>query len=99
MYEIVEKIEVPALLEQLAEECAELGKAALKLSRILRRENPTPVTHEDAVDALAEESADVSLCLNLLKEVYQFDTAQIQIEKYNRWIARLNQMESGCSIE
>lgn len=41
---MTECIGVPAMLEQLAEECAECGKAALKLSRILRKENPTPVS-------------------------------------------------------
>ena len=31
-------------LAQLAEECAELGKAALKLRRVYDGRNPTPVT-------------------------------------------------------
>lgn len=37
-----------ALLEQVAEECTELGHAALKLARKYRNENPTPVTEEEA---------------------------------------------------
>lgn len=40
---IVEKIGEAARWEQLAEECAELGHAALKVARILRGENPAPV--------------------------------------------------------
>ena len=59
---IVDYIGYPAMLEQLAEECAELGKAALKLARIVRRENPTPVTREDAEIALIEEYTDVVQC-------------------------------------
>mgnify|MGYP004459083409 CR=1 FL=1 len=59
---IVDYIGYPAMLEQLAEECAELGKAALKMARIFRRENPTPVTREDAEIALIEEYTDVVQC-------------------------------------
>lgn len=59
---IVDYIGYPAMLEQLAEECAELGKAALKMARIVRRENPTPVTGEEAEIALIEEYTDVVQC-------------------------------------
>lgn len=59
---IVDYIGYPAMLEQLAEECAELGKAALKLARILRKENPTPVTKEEALENLREEYTDVVQC-------------------------------------
>lgn len=47
MKEIIDKVGESAILEQLAEECAELAKAALKLSRVMRKENPTPVTVND----------------------------------------------------
>lgn len=56
---IVDTIGLPAVLEQLAEECCELGQAALKLSRILRRENPTPVSIEVAQFDFAVEAGDV----------------------------------------
>lgn len=49
----------PATLEQLAEESAELAQAALKLARILRMENPTPVTAAQARQELIEEWTDV----------------------------------------
>ena len=39
---IIEEIGEAAMLEQLAEECTELAKAALKMARIIRKENPTP---------------------------------------------------------
>lgn len=41
---MIEAIGSPAMLEQLAEEATELAQAALKAARILRKENPTPVT-------------------------------------------------------
>ena len=45
---IIEEIGEAAMLEQLAEECTELAKAALKMARIIRKENPTPVTEKMA---------------------------------------------------
>lgn len=56
---MVDLVGEPATLEQLAEECAELGKAALKVARIIRNENPTPVTIKEADASLLEEWTDV----------------------------------------
>lgn len=53
------------VLCQLAEEAAELGQAALKLRRALEGVNPTPVPVNEAEARLAEEVADVLLCLEL----------------------------------
>ena len=58
------------LLAQLAEECCELGQAALKLRRALDGTNPTPVKWTDADDHLREEAADVLLCLAALGPLY-----------------------------
>lgn len=44
MKNIVDRIGLPALLEQTAEECTELAHACLKEARRLRGENPTPKT-------------------------------------------------------
>lgn len=52
---MIEKIGTPAMLEQLAEEAAELSQAALKLARVLRGENPTPVTRREVRKHLIEE--------------------------------------------
>lgn len=84
---IATKIGTPALLEQLGEECAELGKAALKEARRLRGENPTPVTEAEARANLAEEAADVLNCLVELSRIY-FDVDQygiIRERKVKRW--------------
>lgn len=60
---IVDKLETPELLTQLAEEAAELGKAAMELRRALDGRNPTPVSVVDAMHNLQEEMADVLLCM------------------------------------
>ncbi len=92
MYLIVSKIGLPATLEQLAEESAELSQAALKLARIIRAENPTPVGYCQAVDSLKEEIGDVRLCLNVLSDAFVLDTEEIEQVKHNRWLDRLSGM-------
>ena len=47
------------LLAQLAEECSEAAKAALKLRRARDGVNPTPVSEEEAFGNLVEELADI----------------------------------------
>lgn len=87
---IIDKIGEAAALEQLAEEAAELAQAAQKLARIVRGENPTPVTREQAFSSLVEELSDVTLCVNVLETKYgNFDTKAITAMKYQRWLDRL----------
>ena len=85
------------LLCQLAEECAELSKAALKLRRVYSGENPTPVKRSEAYNNLVEEIADVTLCLEVLGmnniEVL-YNTGRMWEEKSARWMRRLK--ERGC---
>lgn len=89
---IISKIGIPATLEQLAEEADELGHAALKLSRVIRGENPTPVGYSQAVDSLLEEVADVRNCLNALVDAFPglVNTEKVESIKMNRWFDRLN---------
>ena len=61
-------IGTPAVLEQLAEESADLAQAALKFARKLRDENPTPKSEEECLQDLLEELADVKLCMEVLKK-------------------------------
>lgn len=56
----------PALLELTAEECVELAHACLKLARVIRQENPTPVTSDEAIANVEEEIADVDICIDEL---------------------------------
>lgn len=77
-----------ALLEQLAEESAELAKAALKQARILRGNNPTPVTLEEAAANVQEEFTDVCHCAYEL--MIERDFAQMS-RKQERWIGRIQE--------
>ena len=89
---IIDEIGVPAMLEQLAEECAELAHASLKLARKIRGENPTPKDIPELIENLEEESADVNLCIWLLENEGILDTDKIiatKRYKLNRLIDRL----------
>ena len=69
---MVEIIGEAATLEMLAEECTELAQACLKLSRVLRGENPTPVSTDHAQADVMEEWADVLVCSEYLDELTWF---------------------------
>lgn len=98
-YGITERIGEAAALEQLAEEAAELAHAALKMARIVRGENPTPVSKEQAYLSLLEEIGDVRLCVNVLQDTYgTLYTSKSEGEKLERWRFRLdnsNQQSGG----
>jgi hypothetical protein len=64
-------IGVPATLEQTAEEAAEFAQAALKMSRVLRGENPTPKTELEAFQDLSEELAHVLICIHELYDCFE----------------------------
>lgn len=86
---ILECIGPAAMLEQLAEEAAELSKACLKLARIIRAENPTPVTKDQAVDNVIEEYTDVIQCaLELDLEADRNQIRQKRMRFFRRWMAR-----------
>lgn len=63
---IEQYISEAGLYEMLAEEASELAAAALKMSRVLREESPTPITREEATAHVNEEAGDVANCLDLL---------------------------------
>lgn len=96
-FKIKDRIGEAAVLEQLAEECTELAQAALKMARIERGENPTPVTMKKAKENLEEEIADVYVCLNVLGvEVTPSDESLLFriMGKMCRWDARLQEREN-----
>ena len=64
---LAEEIGEAALLEMMAEECVEAAHAALKLARLVRAENPTPVTMEEAMKVVREEYTDVVTCAREIK--------------------------------
>lgn len=80
------------LLCQLAEECNELAKSALKLRRTFSDLNPTPMKRREAMNNLIEEIADVKLCLMVAgyEDVNTLiRTNRIMGEKAQRWASRL----------
>ena len=92
MNDIIDTIGLPAVLEQLAEECAELAQASLKYARLLRGDNPTPKTKEQCIDDLTEEIADVLLCINILyysEIIDEYHIVDIMNSKLARWKERL----------
>lgn len=93
-YGIVDQIGEAAALEQLAEEATELAHAALKLARITRGENPTPVNRKKALNALIEELGDVRLCAAVLGDLYGcLSTVGIENYKLERWKHRLRETQ------
>ena len=87
------KISEPALLEQTAEEATEPAHACLKYARILRGENPTPVSEEDAQEQVILEAADVEVCMVRLAKLpwWSWSTMEWALEyKTNRWEERAN---------
>ena len=83
---MIEKIGEAAMLEQLAQEATEFAHLSLKLARIERGENPTPVLKEDAMDHLIEEYTDVVQCaeeLSLVPNREQIKLKKMRFEE--RW--------------
>lgn len=95
--EIRKYIPKEELLCQLAEECAELSKASLKLRRVYDGKNPTPTSLEEARENFFEEIADVLLIISLFCdknakiEGFNIETEVKKIHDYkmNRWVNRL----------
>lgn len=82
------------LLTLLAEEAAELAKAALKLRRALDGTNPTPVTAASAYDSLLEEIADVWLTMRALGLDKEAETCEATMTaKLERWAKRMKAKE------
>ena len=88
---MIEKIGRPAMLEQLAEEASELAQAALKLARIYRAENPTPVTEDEAYKNLVEEYTDVQTCA---RELGIESDPEIERRKEVRFYERYKRMKA-----
>ena len=97
MNDIIDSIGLPAILEQLAEECSELAQASLKYARFLRGENPTPKTEAECLEALTEEIADVELCIRFMIS-YTIDPDAVNDlteEKLARWHKRIQEAHHG----
>ena len=86
--EIVRRTSRVSRIELLAEEAAELAAAASKYARILRDENPTPVSEETAWKALLEEYSDV---VGVAQTLMVRPGYKLIHDKYRRWINRLKE--------
>ena len=85
---MIKDLPITELLAGLAEECCELGQAALKYRRAVDGTNPTPMTIPEANENLVEEIADVLLYLSLIPHD-EIRVSEIMYEKRERWKARL----------
>ena len=89
-YEAVSNLPDRDLLEQLAEESAELSQAALKLIRSKgMNQNPTPINEVEALAGLKEEANDVLMVLVILGMVDQ--SAVHDWRKLARWAERIKE--------
>ncbi len=88
------------LLEQLTEECCELGQAATKLIRAEGlSNNPTPISKEEAKKKFTEEQLDVISILWLLTDSKMYEHIRYY-PKYVRWAIRLGyQLPKGYAID
>lgn len=92
MTSIYEQTGEPAMLEQAAEECAELAQALLKLARAERGESPTPRSMVERQKRVLEEIADVETCLSQLTAAPWMNMEKIFEgidEKTERWKRRI----------
>lgn len=92
--DLASEIGAPALLEQCAEECSELSQFCLKMSRVLRGENPTPKTVDDVRPDMIEEMADVLLTIDYAMHscnIEMDDLKDIIVQKQIRWVKRYNE--------
>ena len=85
----------PVLYRDLAEACLKLAKASMKMARCIRKENPTPVTEEEALHSVKQyyqEVRDVAQVLGLLVDKTQM------FRKYRRFENRHKEAEENKCI-
>lgn len=88
--EIEKKLSVEDLLLQLAEECAELSQACLKMVRADKGTAYKP--YGKCLDNLAEEMADVEICMRTINDtMLEIQTPHNKYvkEKIDRWNKRV----------
>lgn len=76
--EVVSVIGEPAIFELLAEECSELAHSSLKMARVIRGENPTPMTASLAADRWLEEMADVYVTLKIAEGTSVYNDSMVK---------------------
>lgn len=90
--EIREKIPVPDIFDQLAEEAAELAQAANKMARIMRGTNPANIDEREAIKNVVEEYTDVNV---VAKDILELQVDGLQADyKLDRWAKRLEERDN-----
>ncbi len=92
MDKIISTLTLDDLLIQLAEEAAELAQAGTKYNRVARGTNPSPVSLQDARDALVEEIADVNVSADAVRRKLGItcdEIAEVEGAKIERWRRRV----------
>ena len=89
LWDVADKLGEQEILLQLAEECAEVSQAALKLRRAM--EGLTPISVEQARRQLIEEMTDVEVCKAALEYLTMnpLCSSCIGNQKINRWYDRI----------
>lgn len=92
---VLQQLDRRTLLEQLAEEAAELSKAALKAIRAEElSNNPTPTNASIAREQLNEEANDVVMLL----EPLGIQDSEIHVKfKWSRWANRIREKRGDNS--
>ena len=85
---VMSNLDLYDILDQLAEEAAELSQAALKLKRAMKRTNPTDVSLVEANDNLIEEYSDVCNVANVMGISADHDICKAKMQ---RWANRINE--------
>lgn len=64
--QIIDRMGLPAVVDQVAEESTELTHSLQKYVRCLRRKSPTPTTQDEAWNHVKEEFADLLLMAEIV---------------------------------
>ena len=97
-HELINRIGVPAMLEQTAEECNELSFALLKLARLYRGENMVYGHTEEELKAnIEEELGDILLCaIELEDKVFNKENVfKNYYSKVERMFKRLEELDEN----
>lgn len=98
--DIIQKIGMERVLQQLVEECSELSQASLELIRSSDSENPTNKTYDECYENWFEEIADVLVALVVASDDLNSPYIEnIFKRKLFRWVDRINNNENVESEE
>ena len=86
---IRQHVSIGSMMQALAEEACEVAQAAIKINRTMSKDNPTPMTIDEAVDNLTEEIEDVVNVLEVARILTDFDPDKEANEKMARWVQRI----------